>query len=156
MTMIDRADIDRLEGQEVHDLSGSTVGSVSGVYLDDKTGAPEWVTVRTGLFGTKESFVPLRDARLTPDGLLVQVSEAVVKDAPSVDADQHLSPAEEEELYRYYGRQYSGLTSWPAPTPVERIDADSDQVAGPLDPPEAQRNVASPPEAKPLLRRHGP
>ena len=25
-----------------------------------------------------------------------------VKDAPRIDADGHLSPAEEEELYRYY------------------------------------------------------
>ena len=33
----------------------------------------------------------------------VTVSKAKVKDAPKVDADGHLSPQEEEELYRYYG-----------------------------------------------------
>ena len=139
----------------MHDPSGSKISSASGVYLDDTTGAPEWVTVRTGLFGTKESFIPLRDAQLTPEGLVVQVTKDVVEDAPRVDADQHLSPAEEEEeLYRYYGLQYEG-TAWSTGTPVERIDGDSGQTADPLDPPEAQRNVASPPEAKPLLRRYG-
>lgn len=28
-------------------------------YLDDATGQPTWVTVSTGLFGTRESFAPL-------------------------------------------------------------------------------------------------
>ena len=151
---IDPAAIDRLEGQDVHDPSGSKIGSVSGVYLDDDTGAPEWVTVRTGLLAAKESFIPLRGARLTPDGLQVQVHEDAVRGAPSVDADRHLSPAGEEELYRYYGEVYSPPRT-PARPPVSELDGDDGQTTDPLDPPEAQRNVASPPGAKPPLRRYG-
>ncbi|MEX5720499.1 PRC and DUF2382 domain-containing protein [Geodermatophilus maliterrae] len=90
-------------GQDVYDASGEKIGSASEVYLDDETGQPEWATVRTGLFGTKESFVPLRDADLTNEGLRVGVSKAQVKDAPKIDTDGHLSPQEEQELYRYYG-----------------------------------------------------
>ncbi|MGY1609317.1 MULTISPECIES: PRC and DUF2382 domain-containing protein [unclassified Geodermatophilus] len=90
-------------GQDVYDDSGDKIGSVSEVYLDDETGQPEWATVRTGLFGTKESFIPLRDADLAGDGLRVRVSKAKVKDAPRIDTDGHLSPQEEQELYRYYG-----------------------------------------------------
>ena len=56
---------------------------------------PEWITVRTGLFGTKESFVPIRDADLTDDGVRVPVSKERVKDAPKIDTDGHLSPQEE-------------------------------------------------------------
>ena len=113
--------------------------------------------MRTGLFGTKESFLPLQGAELTPDGLHVQAHKDVVKDAPRIDADQHLSPAEEQELYRYYGLEYGRMEPAPAParTVVKPVRVDGDQVAGPLDPPEAQRNVASAPEAKPLLRRYG-
>jgi len=102
--MIGTDTISRVIGQDVYDESGEKIGSAAEVYLDDETGQPEWVTVRTGLFGTKESFVPIRDADLTGDGLRVPVSKARVKDAPKVDADGHLSPQEEEELYRYYGR----------------------------------------------------
>jgi len=38
-------------------------------------------TVQTGLFGTKESFVPLAQADLTDDGLSVPYTKDQVKDA---------------------------------------------------------------------------
>ena len=101
--MIGTETLDRVIGQDVYDQSGEKIGSASEVYLDDETGQPEWATVRTGLFGTKESFVPIRNADLTNDGLRVAVSKEQVKDAPKIDTDGHLSPEEEAELYRYYG-----------------------------------------------------
>jgi uncharacterized protein (TIGR02271 family) len=101
--MIGTDTISRVIGQDVYDESGEKIGSAAEVYLDDETGQPEWVTVRTGLFGTKESFVPIRNADVTDDGLRVPVSKDQVKDAPKIDADGHLSPEEEQELYRYYG-----------------------------------------------------
>jgi len=108
--MIGTDTISRVIGKDVYDVDGDKIGSASEVYLDDESGQPEWVTVRTGLFGTKESFVPIRDADLTDDGVRVNVQKAKVKDAPKVDADGHLSPQEEEELYRYYGLG-GGMTS---------------------------------------------
>jgi uncharacterized protein (TIGR02271 family) len=101
--MIGTEAISRVIGKDVYDQSGDKIGSASEVYLDDESGQPEWVTVKTGLFGTKESFVPLQGADLTDDGLRVPVSKSQVKDAPKVDTDGHLSPQEEQELYRYYG-----------------------------------------------------
>jgi uncharacterized protein (TIGR02271 family) len=101
--MIGTDTVSRVIGKDVYDQSGDKIGSASEVYLDDESGQPEWVTVKTGLFGTKESFVPIRDADLTDEGVRVSVSKAKVKDAPKVDADGHLSPEEEQELYRYYG-----------------------------------------------------
>src|SRR5690242_3589756 len=101
--MIGTDTISRVIGQDVYDQSGEKIGSASEVYLDDESGQPEWVTVRTGMFGSKESFVPIRDADLTDDGLRVSVSKDKVKEAPRVDVDGHLSPQEEQELYRYYG-----------------------------------------------------
>jgi uncharacterized protein (TIGR02271 family) len=101
--MIGTDTISRVIGHDVYDEAGEKIGSAAEVYLDDESGRPEWVTVRTGLFGTKESFVPLRDADLADDGIRVPVSKARVKDAPKIDTDGHLSPEEEQELYRYYG-----------------------------------------------------
>ena len=101
--MIGTDTISRVIGQDVYDESGEKIGSAAEVYLDDETGQPEWVTVRTGMFGTKESFVPIRNADLTDDGVRVPVSKGKVKDAPKIDTDGHLSPQEEQELYRYYG-----------------------------------------------------
>ena len=109
--MIGTDTISRVIGQDVYDESGEKIGSAAEVYLDDETGQPEWITVRTGLFGTKESFVPIRNADLTDDGVRVPVSKERVKDAPKIDTDGHLSPQEEEELYRYYGMGAGGGTT---------------------------------------------
>ncbi|MDQ6688098.1 MAG: PRC and DUF2382 domain-containing protein [Actinomycetota bacterium] len=91
-----------LMGRNVVDSTGSKIGKVAQVYLDDQSGEPEWVTVSTGLLGTKQSFVPLREADYSGDDVVVRVEKDVVKDAPKIDDDGHLDPAEEEELYRYY------------------------------------------------------
>ncbi|MEU0157405.1 PRC and DUF2382 domain-containing protein [Streptomyces sp. NPDC006261] len=96
-------DSGELDGLTVYDNEGEKVGSVGRVYIDDDTGKPDWVTVKTGLFGMKESFVPLAGARRVGSDLHVSHSKDTVKEAPRVDADAHLSVAEEEELYRHYG-----------------------------------------------------
>ena len=82
---------------------GAKIGGIGQVYLDDETGAPEWVTVTTGLFGTSESLVPLRGARTSGDDIAVDYDKDTVKNAPRVDANGHLSPQDEEQLYAYYG-----------------------------------------------------
>lgn len=82
---------------------GDKIGSVGQVYADDADGQPTWVTVKTGLFGTSESFVPLEGARLEGDDVVVPYTKDQVKDAPRVDTDGHLDPSEEERLYDHYG-----------------------------------------------------
>jgi len=101
--MIDQASVPSLMGSTVRDNAGEKIGKVGQVYLDDTTGQPEWVTVRTGLFGTKESFVPLAAARVEGDELVVDIAKSKVHDAPRIDEDGHLSEEQENELYTYYG-----------------------------------------------------
>jgi uncharacterized protein (TIGR02271 family) len=106
--MIDYNQIEQVIGQSVYGTDGEKLGKVGQVYLDDETGKPEWATVQTGLFGTKESFVPLAQAELTDNGLSVPYPKDHVKDAPTVEVEQgHLSPDEEAQLYRHYGLDYS-------------------------------------------------
>jgi len=97
-------------GGNVVDESGSKIGSIGQVYLDDQTGEPQWVTVKTGLFGSSESFVPLADSTADGNDLRVRYGTDMVKDAPRVDADGHLSQGQEAELYRYYGLGYTEST----------------------------------------------
>ncbi len=101
--MITQADIQRIYGTTVYASDGDKIGDAGQVYLDNQNGEPEWVSVRTGLFGTKESFVPLQGASLNGDRLEVAYGKGQVKDAPRIDVDGNLSPAEEDELYTYYG-----------------------------------------------------
>ncbi|MFD3722081.1 DUF2382 domain-containing protein [Streptomyces sp. NPDC058674] len=86
-----------------YDADGEKIGSIGQVYRDDATGRPEWVTVKTGWFGMKESFVPLAGARSDGEALHVPHVRDVVKEAPRVDADQHLDADEERRLYQHYG-----------------------------------------------------
>ena len=93
-------------GHELIDRDGDKIGTVADVYLDRDTEQPEWITVKTGLFGTRETFVPIRDA--TSEGEIVRVpfEKGHVKDAPNIDPDQTLTQEEERELYRHYGVDY--------------------------------------------------
>ncbi|RJT96993.1 DUF2382 domain-containing protein [Arthrobacter frigidicola] len=86
----------------VYTNDGSKLGSIGQLYVDDETGQPSWVTVNTGLFGTSESFVPLQAASVDGNDVRVPYSKDLVKDAPKVEKDGHLSPEEEDRLYRHY------------------------------------------------------
>ncbi|MFF5289549.1 PRC-barrel domain-containing protein [Paractinoplanes globisporus] len=101
--MIARSDLEYLNGADVYSPSGSKIGSAGQVHFDDRTGEPEWVSVRTGLFGRKEFLVPLGEATLVDERIEVPFDKDRVKGAPPIDADRDLSPADEEELYTYYG-----------------------------------------------------
>ncbi|MFD8010613.1 DUF2382 domain-containing protein [Streptomyces sp. NPDC058955] len=103
--MIAQEQIATVLDHPVYDTEGRKIGDAKRVYLDDATGRPEWVTVGTGLFGTGESFVPIRDASLVHDHLQVPYPKDRVKGAPHVDVDGggHLDESEEQRLYAYYG-----------------------------------------------------
>ena len=90
-------------GREVVSGDGDKIGTLEEVYRDTHTGQPEWATVNTGLFGMKQSFIPLADSDPQGGRVVVPYSKDQVKDAPSVDPDGDLSADEEQQLYRHYG-----------------------------------------------------
>ncbi|MGC0331503.1 uncharacterized protein (TIGR02271 family) [Streptomyces sp. SAI-170] len=110
--MITKEQISAVLDHPVLDEGGKKIGEAKHVFLDDATGRPEWASVKTGLFGTSESFVPIRDASLVDDHIEVPYSKGKVKDAPHVDVDSggHLSATEEHQLYEYYGMSWD--ESW--------------------------------------------
>ncbi|MFI2642946.1 DUF2382 domain-containing protein [Streptomyces sp. NPDC018610] len=107
--MITREQIATVLDHPVHDGDGNKIGDAKHVYLDDVTGLPEFVTVKTGLFGTHETFVPTREASLVQDHIQVPYRKDKVKGAPHIDVDAggHLSETEEHRLYDYYGLDWS-------------------------------------------------
>src|SRR4029077_2276254 len=90
-------------GGDVRTTSGDKIGSIGQIYVDESTGEPSWVTVRTGFFGMSESFVPLEGATDNGKDIMVNYDKDTVKDAPRIDADRQLSPDEKETLYAHYG-----------------------------------------------------
>jgi hypothetical protein len=102
--MITQEQIPRVLDIPVQGTGGQRLGEVKHVFLDDDTGQPEWLCVKTGLFGSHETFVPIRNADLVEDHVEVPYDKERVKGAPHVDVDAvgHLSVEQERELYRYY------------------------------------------------------
>ncbi|WP_017586932.1 PRC and DUF2382 domain-containing protein [Nocardiopsis ganjiahuensis] len=96
---------ENLVGHRVLDTEGQNVGKIKQVYLDDQTGKPSWVSVHTGLFGLKETLVPLQGAQPMEEDIQIPYDKDTVKDAPQVDADRHISPEDEELVRDYFARQ---------------------------------------------------
>src|ERR687885_2975996 len=101
--MISSDSVQSLIGGTAYSTDGDKIGSIGTVYLDNASGEPAWVTVKTGLFGSNESFVPLDQAEQTGDGIRVPYDKDRVKNAPNIETDRELSEQEEDQLYSYYG-----------------------------------------------------
>jgi hypothetical protein len=108
---VNQFDPRQLVGAQLVGPGEKRIGTIGQVLLDDRTGAPQWVTVRMGPVGRRTRMVPLSAARLAPNGdIEVPYLKDQVKDAPSVTVnDGHISEAEEASLYRYYGSEQAGV-----------------------------------------------
>jgi len=105
--MITLHDPESVRGATVRDRDGDKIGTVDDLYFDEATDRPEWMTVKTGLFGMKTTFVPVAGAEPQgEDELRVPYEKDRVKDAPSIEPDHELTQREEQELYSFYGLSY--------------------------------------------------
>jgi uncharacterized protein (TIGR02271 family) len=96
-----------MRGKTAVGNDGDKLGKIEDIYLDEQTGKPEWLALKTGMFGANLSFVPIAGASERGDDVAVPYDKAQVKDAPKMDPDGQLSQSEEAELYRHYGLEYS-------------------------------------------------
>jgi uncharacterized protein (TIGR02271 family) len=101
-------ELQNMEGQTAVDVNGAKLGKIGQIYVDDQTGQPLWVTITTGMFGTKQSFAPLYGSRSDGGDLHLAVTKDMVTDAPGVEADGHIEDSENEALYTYYSGYLGG------------------------------------------------
>jgi uncharacterized protein (TIGR02271 family) len=125
--MISTESAQSLIGGTAYGSDGEKIGTIGQVYLDNSSGQPAWATVKTGLFGTNESFVPLEQAEQTDDGIRVPYGKDQVKGAPNIETDRELSEQEEDQLYSYYGLG-GGTTTQTSAGVTGRQDDDRDGV----------------------------
>ncbi|MFD5867738.1 PRC and DUF2382 domain-containing protein [Corynebacterium sp. NPDC060344] len=85
-----------------YDRNGDKLGAVKEVYVDDNSGQPTFVEVGHGLFGMSSSLVPMRGHRLSGEELKLAFDKERIKDAPSLDADNHLTPDDQRNIYEHY------------------------------------------------------
>ena len=172
--MISLADLDDivLNGGIVLAVGGARIGSVEQIFLSADSGEPAFVTVRTGLFGMSESFVPLAGASVVNSGIRVRYSKDRVAKGPRIDSERGtITTEQEEELYRYFG--LAGMASADAAgqkgtttTTAEgsgsaRRDGTTTAEGSGSAPPDGRRRhgpepVPPPPPPPPHLRKHVP
>jgi uncharacterized protein (TIGR02271 family) len=91
---------EQLLGARVTGSDGKVIGTVEQVFRDDADGTPAWARIRSGKSGR---FVPVSTGELTPEGLRVPFDSRKVMAGPNIDAGQHMSAAQAEEIRKYYG-----------------------------------------------------
>jgi len=91
-------------GRTVRDRDGEKVGTFGDLYLEGDDDRPAYAGVRTGMFRSHESIVPLDGAHETDDGdVCVPYALEAIKAAPNVDPDVALTDDEQDRLHEHYG-----------------------------------------------------
>ena len=101
--MLDSRDIGGLQGAPIHGPDDEKIGNVAQVFVDPATESPNWVTLKTGFLGRTEIFAPLANATWDGEVLRIPIDKDALLAAPRLDADEGLSPHNEEALNRHFG-----------------------------------------------------
>jgi sporulation protein YlmC with PRC-barrel domain len=99
---MDSADADWYLGRNVLDRSGRIIGSISQVFMDDRAGGVDWISVSTGLFGPRDNYAPLVGSRIQGDDVVLPIDREVVKGSPNSVTTDHLTDEELAALTTYY------------------------------------------------------
>ena len=99
---------DRYASYTVYDPDGDKIGKVDDLFVDEND-QPEYIGVKLGLLGTSSTLIPWQmvEVREVDSSLIVSADDAHVKDGPTFDDDQDITPEFEREVYSYYGLEQS-------------------------------------------------
>jgi hypothetical protein len=102
---------DRFAGYEVYDPTGSKIGKVDDLFVDEGD-QPEYIGVKMGLLGTRSTLIPweLVEVREDEGRIIAALDKDRVKDGPAFDDDREITPEFENDVYSYYGLHQSGST----------------------------------------------
>jgi uncharacterized protein (TIGR02271 family) len=106
---------DRFAGYEVYDQSGSKIGKVDDLFVDESD-QPEYIGVKMGFLGTSSTLIPWEAVSSTDDegrAITVATDKDTAKNGPSFDDDREITPEFEQQVYSYYGlsRSYGSESS---------------------------------------------
>ena len=117
-------DLPPVIGAIADDRDGDALGTVTAVFLDDRTGEPTWVGLTDGLHAAADAHdtplvVPYPAGGFAGGRLRLDVSGAAVRSAPRQAFGDRLSAEEEETLRRHYA---TGGPAAPLPSGADGAD----------------------------------
>ena len=95
---------ERYAGYEVYDQAGENIGKVDDLFVNESD-QPEYIGVKMGFLGMKATLIPMDVCTVDEGRHVIEVSESKdrVKDAPSFDDDEEITPEYENTVRSYFG-----------------------------------------------------
>jgi uncharacterized protein (TIGR02271 family) len=95
---------DQYAGYTVVDESGTKIGKVDDLFLDEND-QPEYFGVKMGFLGTSSTLIPADIATTDDERSIIEVSQpkSTVQDGPAFDDDREITPDYENQVRSYYG-----------------------------------------------------
>src|SRR5215212_43560 len=95
---------DQYAGYTVVDESGSKIGKVDDLFLDEND-HPEYFGVKMGFLGTSSTLIPMDITTTDDEQGFIEVSQpkSTVQEGPAFDDDREITPEYENEVRSYYG-----------------------------------------------------
>jgi hypothetical protein len=95
---------EKYEGYKVYDNRGERIGKVDDLFIDEAD-REEYIGVKMGFLGRKSTLIPMDIARVNEADKAIEVSESKdhIKDAPSFDDDEDITPEYEDRIRSHFG-----------------------------------------------------
>jgi sporulation protein YlmC with PRC-barrel domain len=100
---------EKYEDYKVYDNRGDKIGKVDDLFVDESD-REEYIGVKMGFFGTKSTLIPMDIVRVNENEKSIAVSDSKdhVKNAPSFDDDEDITPDYEDRIRSHFGLESVG------------------------------------------------
>ena len=103
---------EKYEDFKVYDNQGEKIGKVDDLFVDE-TDREEYIGVKMGFLGLKSTLIPMDIVRVNEGERTIEVSESKdhVRNAPSFDDDEDITPDYEDRIRSHFGLESVGTSS---------------------------------------------
>jgi sporulation protein YlmC with PRC-barrel domain len=100
---------EKYEDYKVYDNQGERIGKVDDLFVDE-TDREEYIGVKMGFLGLKSTLIPMDIVRVNESERSIEVSDSKdhVRNAPSFDDDEDITPDYEDRIRSYFGLESLG------------------------------------------------
>src|SRR5215212_3219179 len=103
---------EKYEDYKVYDNQGERIGKVDDLFVDE-TDREEYIGVKMGFLGLKSTLIPMDIVRVNEGERTIEVSDSKdhVRNAPSFDDDEDITPDYEDRIRSHFGLESVGPSS---------------------------------------------
>jgi stress response protein YsnF/sporulation protein YlmC with PRC-barrel domain len=103
---------EKYEDYKVYDNQGEKIGKVDDLFVDE-TDREEYIGVKMGFLGLKSTLIPMDIVRVNEGERTIEVSESKdhVRNAPSFDDDEDITPDYEDRIRSHFDLESVGTSS---------------------------------------------